>query len=45
MRAVVLDQFGPLRPLVDRVLPLEEAAEAHRLIEAGGLMGKLVLTP
>jgi NADPH2:quinone reductase len=32
-----------LRVHVDRVLPLSEAAEAHRLIEAGDLSGKLVL--
>jgi len=30
---------------VARVLPLEEAAEAHRLSEAGGLRGKVVLVP
>ena len=35
---------GRLRVQVDRVLALEEAAEAHRLIEAGGMTGKLVLT-
>jgi NADPH2:quinone reductase len=36
---------GDLRTRVDRVLPLAEAAEAHRLVEAGGLHGKVVLTP
>jgi NADPH:quinone reductase-like Zn-dependent oxidoreductase len=36
---------GELRTRIDRVLPLAEAAEAHRLIEAGGLHGKVVLTP
>ena len=32
-----------IRPIVDRVFPLEEAAEAHRLIEASGHFGKVVL--
>jgi NADPH2:quinone reductase len=35
---------GRLRTRVARVLPLEEAAEAHRLVEAGGLRGKVVLS-
>jgi NADPH:quinone reductase-like Zn-dependent oxidoreductase len=34
---------GRLRTRVARVLPLGEAAEAHRLAEAGGLRGKVVL--
>lgn len=32
-----------LRAHVDRVLPLGDAAEAHHLIEAGGIAGKVVL--
>jgi len=36
---------GELRTRVDRVLPLAQAAEAHRLHEAGGLRGKVVLAP
>jgi NADPH:quinone reductase len=35
---------GELRTRVARTLPLEEAAEGHRLAEAGGLRGKVVLT-
>ena len=36
---------GELRTRVARVMPLEEVAEAHRLVEGGGLRGKVVLTP
>jgi NADPH:quinone reductase-like Zn-dependent oxidoreductase len=38
-------EAGDLLTRIDRVLPLAEAAEAHRLVEAGGLQGKVVLTP
>jgi putative PIG3 family NAD(P)H quinone oxidoreductase len=34
---------GSLRPIIDRVLPLERAAEAHAALEAGGPVGKVVL--
>jgi len=34
-----------LRPVLDRVLPFEQAAEAHRLIAARAVFGKIVLTP
>jgi NADPH:quinone reductase-like Zn-dependent oxidoreductase len=36
---------GTLRTRVARVLPLAEAAEGHRLVERGGLRGKVVLRP
>lgn len=34
---------GRVRPVVDRRLPLTEAAEAHRIMEASGHVGKLLL--
>ncbi|GBC82753.1 Alcohol dehydrogenase [bacterium HR10] len=36
---------GRLRPLIDRVLPLSEASQAHRLMEEGQLFGKILLVP
>lgn len=39
-----LAERGLLKPIVERTLALEDAAEAHRLIEAGGRKGKIVLT-
>jgi NADPH:quinone reductase-like Zn-dependent oxidoreductase len=36
---------GRLKPVVDRVLPLAEAANAHRAIEAREIFGKIVLVP
>lgn len=40
--ARLIDQ-GQLQIHVSQVLPLAEAAQAHRLLEAGGMTGKLVL--
>jgi len=34
---------GQVRPVVDRVLPLERAAEAHRIVKASRHFGKVVL--
>jgi NADPH:quinone reductase-like Zn-dependent oxidoreductase len=36
---------GKLRPVVDRVLPLDKIREAHEALEAGEQFGKIVLTP
>jgi NADPH:quinone reductase-like Zn-dependent oxidoreductase len=36
---------GRLKPVVDRVLPLENAAEAHEVIEDRAQFGKVVLVP
>jgi NADPH2:quinone reductase len=43
------DQFaaaarGDLRAVVHDVLPLAEAAEAHRRMDAGEVFGRIVLT-
>ncbi|MGW2461162.1 NAD(P)H-quinone oxidoreductase [Streptomyces sp. NPDC001761] len=34
---------GHVRPVVDRELPMAEAAEAHRLVESSGHIGKVLL--
>ncbi|MFQ5530678.1 MAG: alcohol dehydrogenase catalytic domain-containing protein [Gemmatimonadota bacterium] len=36
---------GVLKPVIDEVLPLEEARRAHERLEGGDVRGKLVLTP
>lgn len=36
-------EAGVLTPRVAQVLPATEAARAHRLLEAGGLRGRVVL--
>ena len=38
-------QEGTLKPVVDKVVPLEEAAEGLRLIRDREVMGKVVVTP
>ncbi len=42
LRAVAL---GGLRPVIDSVLPLDQAREAHERLEAGGQFGKIILVP
>jgi NADPH:quinone reductase-like Zn-dependent oxidoreductase len=45
VRAEVWPAFesGAIRPVIDRVLPLREAAEAHRVVESLGHVGKVLL--
>jgi len=42
-RSATLIDAGTLRPLISKTLPLHEAAQAHELIEAGHVQGKIVL--
>ncbi|HEX8001792.1 MAG TPA: NAD(P)H-quinone oxidoreductase [Mycobacteriales bacterium] len=39
-----LVEAGSVRPVVDRVLPLDEVADAHRAMAAGEHVGKIVLS-
>jgi NADPH:quinone reductase-like Zn-dependent oxidoreductase len=46
LRGLVADvASGALRTRVASTMPLAEAAAAHRLVETGGLRGKVVLLP
>ena len=36
-------EFGKIRPIVDRAVALQDAAEAHRLLEGGEATGKILL--
>lgn len=38
-------EAGRVRSLIDRVYPLDQAAEAHRRMESGAHVGKIVLVP
>lgn len=37
-------ESGRIRPIIDRVLPVEEVAQAHRLMKSSEHFGKIVLT-
>jgi alcohol dehydrogenase len=36
---------GKLKPVIDKVLPLEQAAEGLRLIQDREVIGKVIVTP
>ena len=44
-RIVELVADGTLKTIIDRVFPLEQAAEAHRYLAGRGQFGKVVLRP
>jgi putative PIG3 family NAD(P)H quinone oxidoreductase len=37
-------ESGEVRPVIDRLIPIAEAAEAHRVLESSSHVGKIVLT-
>ena len=43
-RAMLQLYADGLRPIVDQAMPLDQAADAHRRMEAGQQFGKIVLT-
>ena len=45
--SIIFDQAikAELKPVIDEVIPLSRAAEAHKKLEAGDVFGKLVLVP
>jgi NADPH2:quinone reductase len=36
---------GKIKPLIAKLLPLEEARRAHEMLGEGGVLGKIVLLP
>ena len=36
---------GKIKPVIDKVLPLEQAREGLRLIESREVIGKVIVTP
>lgn len=45
LRALEAASQGKLRAIIDRVMPLEEAAAAHRIVEENQAHGKVILDP
>lgn len=39
-----LMESGAVRPVIDQVIPMTNAAEAHRLLDESGRLGKIILT-
>jgi NADPH:quinone reductase-like Zn-dependent oxidoreductase len=44
-RALQLAVTGEFRVLIDRIMPLYEAAAAHRLVAQNATLGKVILDP
>jgi NADPH:quinone reductase-like Zn-dependent oxidoreductase len=39
-----IEHAAPLRPVVERIYPMAELADAHRLMESNETFGKVVVT-
>jgi NADPH2:quinone reductase len=44
-RALDAAAAGKIRAIIDRTMPLREAAAAHRMMEEQQILGKIILTP
>jgi NADPH:quinone reductase-like Zn-dependent oxidoreductase len=44
-RALEAAADGKVRAIIDRTMPLAEAAEAHRIMENKQILGKIILDP
>jgi D-arabinose 1-dehydrogenase-like Zn-dependent alcohol dehydrogenase len=44
-QTMTLVREGKLRPMINECMPLERAADAHRILEAKGAFGRIVLIP
>ena len=43
--ALKLVEAGSVKPMVERTMPLADAAKAHRMVEDNAVTGRIVLTP
>ena len=44
-KALQAARAGKIRAIIDRTLPLREAAEAHRIVEGNQTSGKIIFDP
>ena len=44
-KALAAARQGKIRAIIDRTLPLRDAAEAHRIVENNQIAGKIILDP